>query len=229
MIHHMCETWSQHTWWLCSRLGFGPLKPGCDSSTIPQHDMLTSMEVPVLLHRLSTTSRSLASQEDGRWYATQVPLPSSSSLYDRRLHRRTGVAYNPTSPSLSASWHHMRSWSTWLGNGMHSYGYLFRLFSMHLYKCKVLTSSWTCSKDGFFPWFHVSLVQDQISKKLGIICQERRGRNTRMLESLLKDTCANIFQAGVVLRLIVLWWPGVILGCVLEVAYWWKLFFDGSC
>jgi hypothetical protein len=31
MIHHMCETWSQHTWWLCSRPGFGPLKPGCDN------------------------------------------------------------------------------------------------------------------------------------------------------------------------------------------------------
>jgi hypothetical protein len=23
MIHHMCETWSQHTWWLCSRPGLG--------------------------------------------------------------------------------------------------------------------------------------------------------------------------------------------------------------
>jgi hypothetical protein len=34
MIHHMCETWSQHTWWLCSRPGFGPLKPGCDSITL---------------------------------------------------------------------------------------------------------------------------------------------------------------------------------------------------
>jgi transposase InsO family protein len=31
-MHHMCETWSQHTWCLCSRPGFGPLKPGCDSS-----------------------------------------------------------------------------------------------------------------------------------------------------------------------------------------------------
>jgi hypothetical protein len=30
----MCETWSQHTWWLCSRPGFGPLKPGCDRSGI---------------------------------------------------------------------------------------------------------------------------------------------------------------------------------------------------
>jgi hypothetical protein len=30
MIHHMCETWSQHTWCLCSRPGFGSLKSGCD-------------------------------------------------------------------------------------------------------------------------------------------------------------------------------------------------------
>jgi hypothetical protein len=30
-MHHMCETWSQHTWCLCSRPGFGSLKPGCDS------------------------------------------------------------------------------------------------------------------------------------------------------------------------------------------------------
>jgi hypothetical protein len=32
MIHHMCETWSQHTWWLCSRPGLGAPKPGCDRS-----------------------------------------------------------------------------------------------------------------------------------------------------------------------------------------------------
>jgi hypothetical protein len=32
MIHHMCETWSQHTWWLCLRPGLGPPKPGCDNS-----------------------------------------------------------------------------------------------------------------------------------------------------------------------------------------------------
>jgi hypothetical protein len=30
-MHHMCETWSQHTWCLCTRPGFGPLKPGCDN------------------------------------------------------------------------------------------------------------------------------------------------------------------------------------------------------
>jgi hypothetical protein len=34
MIHHMCETWSQHTWWLCSRPGLGAPKPGCDRSGI---------------------------------------------------------------------------------------------------------------------------------------------------------------------------------------------------
>jgi hypothetical protein len=34
MIHHMCETWSQHTWWLCSRSGLGAPKPGCDRSGI---------------------------------------------------------------------------------------------------------------------------------------------------------------------------------------------------
>ena len=33
-FHHMCETWSQHTWCLCSRPGFGPLKSGCDRSGI---------------------------------------------------------------------------------------------------------------------------------------------------------------------------------------------------
>jgi hypothetical protein len=30
----MCETWSQHTWWLCSRPGLGAPKPGCDRSFI---------------------------------------------------------------------------------------------------------------------------------------------------------------------------------------------------
>jgi hypothetical protein len=34
MIHHMCEIWSQHTWWLCSRPGLGAPKPGCDRSGI---------------------------------------------------------------------------------------------------------------------------------------------------------------------------------------------------
>jgi hypothetical protein len=34
MIHHMCETWSQHTWWLCPRPGLGAPKPGCDRSGI---------------------------------------------------------------------------------------------------------------------------------------------------------------------------------------------------
>jgi hypothetical protein len=31
MIHHMCQTWSQYTWWFCSRPSFGPLEPRCDT------------------------------------------------------------------------------------------------------------------------------------------------------------------------------------------------------
>jgi hypothetical protein len=34
-MHHMCETWSQHTWCLCLRPGFGPLKPGCYTTAEP--------------------------------------------------------------------------------------------------------------------------------------------------------------------------------------------------
>jgi hypothetical protein len=33
MNHHMCETWSQHTWW-SSPPGLVPLKPKCDRSGI---------------------------------------------------------------------------------------------------------------------------------------------------------------------------------------------------
>jgi hypothetical protein len=34
MIHHMCETWSQHTWQLCLRPGLGAPKHGCDKTAI---------------------------------------------------------------------------------------------------------------------------------------------------------------------------------------------------
>jgi hypothetical protein len=57
MIHHMCETWSQHTWWLCSRPGFGPLKPGCDTNSIASYQTTnhwTSVYIllPILLTHL---------------------------------------------------------------------------------------------------------------------------------------------------------------------------------
>jgi hypothetical protein len=43
-MHHMCETWSQHTWCLCSRPGFGPLKPGCDiSPPLEPYDLETDL------------------------------------------------------------------------------------------------------------------------------------------------------------------------------------------
>jgi hypothetical protein len=34
MIYHMCQTCSQHTWWLCSRPGLGAPKPVCDIRTL---------------------------------------------------------------------------------------------------------------------------------------------------------------------------------------------------
>jgi hypothetical protein len=39
---HMCETWSQHTWWLCSRLGLGAPKPGCDNWVLAMQDELNN-------------------------------------------------------------------------------------------------------------------------------------------------------------------------------------------
>jgi hypothetical protein len=49
MIHHMCETWSQHTWCLCSRLGLGASKPGCDRmrQTLRDYDYKLT-KVPLL-------------------------------------------------------------------------------------------------------------------------------------------------------------------------------------
>jgi hypothetical protein len=35
MIHHMCETWSQHTWWLCSRPGLGAPNLGVITEQAP--------------------------------------------------------------------------------------------------------------------------------------------------------------------------------------------------
>jgi hypothetical protein len=43
----MCETWSQHTWCLCSHPDFGPLKSGCDTpknSKIRNVGLFTSEE-----------------------------------------------------------------------------------------------------------------------------------------------------------------------------------------
>jgi hypothetical protein len=45
----MCETWSQHTWCLCSRPGFGPLKSGCDSS----HTFIAQQVVENNVHELT--------------------------------------------------------------------------------------------------------------------------------------------------------------------------------
>jgi hypothetical protein len=51
MIHHMCETWSQHTWWLCSRPGLGAPKSGCDKVPV-----VISLEVASFAHMYTTAT-----------------------------------------------------------------------------------------------------------------------------------------------------------------------------
>jgi hypothetical protein len=44
----MCETWSQHTWCLCSRPGLGAPKPGCDTPEVQKFfDLLKASEEPL--------------------------------------------------------------------------------------------------------------------------------------------------------------------------------------
>jgi hypothetical protein len=58
MIHHMCETWSQHTWYLCSRSGLGASKPRCDKDLSVQDD-LTYTEYPIkIIDTLTHVTRS---------------------------------------------------------------------------------------------------------------------------------------------------------------------------
>jgi hypothetical protein len=58
MIHHMCETWFQHTWWLCSRPGLGAPKTrvwqkwyqrNVDCRTKPRQNWTTILYLPLLL------------------------------------------------------------------------------------------------------------------------------------------------------------------------------------
>ena len=58
MIHHMCETWSQHTWWLCSRPGLGApetrvwqkwYQSHVDCRTKPRWNWTTIVYLPLLL------------------------------------------------------------------------------------------------------------------------------------------------------------------------------------
>jgi hypothetical protein len=69
-MHHMCETWSQHTWCLCSHPGFGPLKSGCDT--------------PRLLPRWVSPRRHLLGTPSG--------LPFPSLVYPVCAHRSVSCA-----------------------------------------------------------------------------------------------------------------------------------------
>jgi hypothetical protein len=58
MIHHMCETWSHHTWWLCSRPGLGApeirvwqkwYQRNVDCRMKPRYNWTTIIYLPLLL------------------------------------------------------------------------------------------------------------------------------------------------------------------------------------
>jgi hypothetical protein len=89
MIHHMCETWSQHTWWLCLRPGFGPPKtwvwqrtatadqsPPQSSSTQGKTADRTPSLSPVLSSPLSNRRwRSTTAQHHRARFSNQPPPP----------------------------------------------------------------------------------------------------------------------------------------------------------
>jgi hypothetical protein len=84
MIHHMCETWSQHTWWLCSCPGLGAPKPGCDRSGI---------------RAMLTVGRNLDRNGQNPYLRTLfwfiLYLPYSDSFYTN---------LDPVSPSTALLW-----------------------------------------------------------------------------------------------------------------------------
>jgi hypothetical protein len=51
----MCETWSQHTWWLCSCLGLGDLKPRCDRNARHQKVLPLPFVEQFIRHPLQNT------------------------------------------------------------------------------------------------------------------------------------------------------------------------------
>jgi hypothetical protein len=81
-MHHMCETWSQHTWCLCSRPGFGPLKPGCDKDA--QLEQIREMQA-----RLDEEAGQLVQlrQNIGQEWAGRVPAGEARHLAQDVQHR----------------------------------------------------------------------------------------------------------------------------------------------
>jgi hypothetical protein len=74
MIHHMCETWSQHTWWLCSRPGLGAPKPGCDTHTL----IFASWSYTSLRYSEAASHHcSSASKHSSPWFSSLVHHCSS--------------------------------------------------------------------------------------------------------------------------------------------------------
>jgi hypothetical protein len=89
MNHHMCETWSQHTWWLCSCSGLGAPKTGCDTQALRLPGMLLSPFSP---------SVCLYARRPGRPWQCLRPLPLRSSLHVTR-HAASAQPMRPSPAS----------------------------------------------------------------------------------------------------------------------------------
>jgi hypothetical protein len=77
-MHHMCETWSQHTWCLCSRPGFGPLKPGCDITT-----QILSNDESSGDHGDPTINIQEETKDDEAVIVGSIPCPTAGKLNEK--------------------------------------------------------------------------------------------------------------------------------------------------
>jgi hypothetical protein len=80
MIHHMCETWSQHTWWLCSRPGLGAPKSGCDTDLARSSSPVVVPKVHLPLLKLAKALARLKSPSHGRNRSPKFLRPARDSL-----------------------------------------------------------------------------------------------------------------------------------------------------
>jgi hypothetical protein len=80
MIHHMCETWSQHTWWLCSRPGLGAPKSGCD--TAPP---TTSNFLELKLSQINITSATYGTLSNSLFYSRSTMYKCLSCMANNSI------------------------------------------------------------------------------------------------------------------------------------------------
>jgi hypothetical protein len=129
MIHHMCETWSQHTWWLCSRPSLGALKTRVwhhrrrrgkarsrADSVSPDEDYKRDSRghflpswLPAHLVPSLNTGRNLPLKREPRLTGTEALIPCSESIpmVQQKCGGRQRAVGGPWSPGIP----HWRSYS----------------------------------------------------------------------------------------------------------------------